>query len=105
MYKLIKTDGTTLGYTERVNYIKISTNGCYVFTEKESAIGVAYNSTPYNLLGHNDIENADTVIVKEEDIGVFAKSIEQNAANIDYLSMMAGIDFPVVTEEEVTLNE
>ena len=54
MYRIIKTDGTELGITD---------------TTKDNAIGVAFNSEPYNLYGHSDIENVDTVIVSKIDGG------------------------------------
>ena len=55
MYRIIKvSDGTEIGVTE--------------------AIGVAYNCIPYNLIGHDEIEGADTVVVSEIDGGaVLAK--------------------------------
>lgn len=68
MYILVTTKGVELGVTEEVRYIKRSDNGSFVRTDKEDAIGVAYDSQPYNLLGHEEIEGADTVIVKEADI-------------------------------------
>ncbi len=69
MFRIIKIDGTELGITDSVNYIKISANGCFAPTDKENAIGVAFQSTPYNLVGHEDIEGADTVIVSAIDGG------------------------------------
>ena len=47
MYRIIKIDGTELGITDSVNY---------------------------NLVGHEDIEGADTVVVSEIDGGQELKS-------------------------------
>jgi hypothetical protein len=69
MYQIIKINGTKVGITESVNYIKIHTNGCFVVTNKEDAIGVAYRGMTYNLVGHNDIIGAETVIISEIDLG------------------------------------
>lgn len=69
MYRIIKTDGTELGLTDDVRYIKINCNGTYVRATEKEAIGVAYRNTPYNLRGHNDIPDADTVIVIKIDAG------------------------------------
>lgn len=69
MYRIIKIDGTELGITDSVNYIKIGASGCYAAAAKEEAIGVAYNSVPYNLVGHAEIEGADTVVVSAVDAG------------------------------------
>ena len=56
MYRIIKIDGTELGITDSVNYIKIGESGSYINATETDAIGVAYNSEPYNLIGHDDIE-------------------------------------------------
>lgn len=74
MYRIIKIDGTELGVTDSVNYIKISENGCYTTATIENAIGVAFDSVAYNLVGHTEIENADTVVVSKIDSGYEMKS-------------------------------
>ena len=74
MYRIIKIDGTELGVTDSVNYIKISENGCFTNATAEDAIGVAFNSVAYNLVGHNEIEEADTVVVSKIDGGNEIKS-------------------------------
>ena len=63
MFRIIKIDCTELGITDSVNYIKIGESGDYATASEQDAIGIAFNSEPYNLLGHEDIEGADTVIV------------------------------------------
>ena len=63
MFRIIKIDGTELGITDSVNYIKIGESGDYATASEQDAIGIAFNSEPYNLLGHEDIDGADTVIV------------------------------------------
>lgn len=74
MYRIIKTDGTELGITDQVTYIKFGANGCFTNATVEDAIGVAFSSTPYNLFGHDEIEGADTVIVSQIDGGHEIKS-------------------------------
>ena len=69
MYRIITTDGAELGITEAVNYIKIHSNGCFVPTTQSEAIGVAFQNIPYNLLGHEEIVDAKTVVVSEVDGG------------------------------------
>lgn len=81
MFRIIKIDGTELGITDSVNYIKISANGCFVPTDKENAIGVAFQSTPYNLAGHEEIDGADTVVVSVIDGGAEVHNIT-NTINI-----------------------
>ena len=74
MYRIIKIDGTELGVTDSVNYIKISENGCFTNATAEDAVGVAFNSVAYKLVGHNEIEEADTVVVSKIDGGYEIKS-------------------------------
>lgn len=74
MYRIIKIDGMELGVTDSVNYIKISENGCFTNATAEDAVGVAFNSVAYNLVGHNEIEEADTVVVSKIDGGYEIKS-------------------------------
>ena len=74
MYRIIKIDGTELGVTDSVNYYKISENGCFTNATAEDAVGVAFNSVAYNLVGHNEIEEADTVVVSKIDGGYEIKS-------------------------------
>ena len=62
MYRIIKIDGTELGITDSVNYIKIGASGDLTNATETDAIGVAFNSEPYNLLGHDDIDGSDTII-------------------------------------------
>ena len=76
MYRIIKIDGTEFGVTDSVNYIKISENGCFTNATAEDAVGVAFNSVAYNLVGHNEIEGADTVVVSKIDGG---KIIQETA--------------------------
>lgn len=69
MYRIIKIDGTELGITDSVNYIRFGEGGCFTPTARENAIGVAFNSVAYNLVGHDEIEGAETVLVSEVDGG------------------------------------
>lgn len=69
MFRIIKIDGTELGITDSINYIKIGEGSCFTNATSSDAIGVAFRSVAYNLFGHNEIEGADTVIVSEFDSG------------------------------------
>lgn len=69
MYRIIKIDGTELGITDSVNYIKIGESGCFTNATSSDAIGVAFRGEAYNLFGHNEIEGRDTVIVSKFDGG------------------------------------
>lgn len=75
MYRIIKIDGTELGITDSVNYIKIGTSGSFIFATEKEAIGVAFNSVAYNLVGHAEIADAETVVVSSIDGGAEIHSI------------------------------
>ena len=91
MYKITKTDGADIGYTDSVIYIKIASNGCFIQTSKDDATGVAYDSTPYSLFGSAGIDGADEVVVIEQDSGQKIGTVElinadltETAANLLY---------------------
>ena len=68
MFRIITLDGKPIGVTEKVRYIKIHPhNGCFIEATKDDAIGIAYKSNPYNLIGHDKINDRPTVFVKEFD--------------------------------------
>ena len=76
MYRIIKIDGTELGITDSVNYIRYGDNGCFTPATREDAIGVAFKSVAYNLVGHEDIEGAGTVVVSEQELKSHQTTIE-----------------------------
>lgn len=59
MYKILSDKNQVLGYVDKPNYIKIK-NGDYVPSTPLEAIGINFQGTLYNLLGHSDIEGAST---------------------------------------------
>lgn len=87
MYLVIKTDGTELGMTDSVYYIKIGQSGSYAPCPAADAIGVAFNGTVYNLIGREDIADADTVVVVKCDAGELA-SHQQNLVDELILSAL-----------------
>lgn len=76
MYRIITLDGTELGMTDSVLYVKIGNSGSFTPCSVDEAIGVAFNSEPYNLVGHDEIEGAGTVVVAAVDGGEKVNSIE-----------------------------
>ena len=85
MYKIIDTkDGAVIGRTDTPLFIrKKETTGCYVQTNAESAQGVAYMGTAYNLQGKDGVGATDTVILVEFDSGTIADKTDENSAAID----------------------
>ena len=59
MYKILTDQNKLLGYVSQPNYIKKTTGG-YVPCAPVEAVGLTYQGTVYNLLGHSEIEGAST---------------------------------------------
>lgn len=81
MYRIITVDGVELGITDSVNYIKIGASGDFTNATKDSAIGVAFQGVAYNLIGHSEIADTNTVIVSSIDGGAEMYGIS-NTINI-----------------------
>ena len=65
MYRIIKvSDGTEIGVTDTIEFIRYGNSGCFVPADQKHAIGVAVNSVPYNLVGHDEIEGG-AVLAKQ----------------------------------------
>lgn len=77
MYRITNTSGELLGIVDTVHYIKIGASGDFAPTNKENAIGVALKGAAYNLIGHNEIANTDTVLVSAVDGGEYVTQQQQ----------------------------
>jgi len=83
MVQIIRvSDGKELGITDAPIYIKKG-NHCLTDATENDAIGVAYQSTPYNLLGHDEIEGAETVILSPIDVGSYIAQQRKAAEDTD----------------------
>lgn len=60
MYKILTDTNQVLGYVDKPNYIKLAENGDILPAVPVEAVGLNYQGTLYNLLGHNDIDGAST---------------------------------------------
>ena len=106
MDRIIRIDGTELGLTDEARYIKYGSCGQFVQTTRAEAIGVAFKNSVYNLLGHNDIAEAETVIVSrastaDELTAQKADLAEQkNVAAITFVSLTKKGDIDDVTASE-----
>ena len=106
MDRIIRIDGTELGLTDEARYIKYGSCGQFVQTTRAEAIGVAFKNSVYNLLGHNDIAEAETVIVSrastaDELTAQRADLAEQkNVAAITFVSLVEKGDIDEVTATE-----
>ena len=60
MYKILSDKNELLGYTEKPKYIKYNSKHDLIPSSPVEAIGLNFKGVVYNLLGHHDIENAET---------------------------------------------
>lgn len=60
MYKILSETNEVMGYVDKPNYIKIAENGDILPAAPVEAVGLNFQGTLYNLLGHSDIEGAST---------------------------------------------
>lgn len=105
MYQILK-NGQTIGYAEKPNYICRLDNGSWGLCTEREAEAIAFDEAVYPLQGKAEIDGAQTVLVTEVDRGRLMEEIQaKNAASIDYLSMMAGIDLPEEGETNGTQPE
>ena len=106
MDRIIRIDGTELGLTDEARYIKYGSCGQFVQTTRADAIGVAFKNAVYNLLGHNDIAEAETVIVSKAST---ADELTAQRADLDEQKNVAAITFVSLAEkgdiDEVTATE
>lgn len=96
MYKIITSDGTELGITDSVLFIKISPEGTYIEASEEEAVGIAFKGEAYNLPGHSEITGAKTATLTPITLGEFlqeqAERTARMQAGMDYIAMMADVD-------------
>ena len=106
MDRIIRIDGTELGLTDEARYIKYGSCGQFVQTTRANAIGVAFKNSVYNLLGHNDIAEAETVIVSRAST---ADELTAQRADLAEQKNVAAITFVSLAEkgniDEVTATE
>lgn len=98
---LFKINGITLALVENPNWVRVQKNGYYGLCEYQKASGVAINGTVYNLPGH-DIGGVSTVDFDFVENGTY---LLRQEANIDYLSMMTGVDLPSEDETQPVYDE
>lgn len=84
MYKILTDKNKTLGYAAQPNYIK-KTPGGYAPSAPVEAVGLTYQGTVYNLLGHSEIEGAPTAYASMVTDGEMVAQMNLTNANL-YLS-------------------
>ena len=91
MFRITRTsDGESLGMTEAPTYIKQAENGCYVLCPEPEASGIAFEGTPYHLLGRDTPESMadlETVMLDETDAGPMIAASHLLSSDIDGLTI------------------
>lgn len=75
MYRIIKIDGTELGITDSVNYIRYGDGGCFTTATRKDAIGVAFKSVAYNLVGMKILRVPILSLSQRSTVGKNSKAI------------------------------
>lgn len=90
MYRIVSvTTGAEIGVVDAVSYIKVGSSGSYTPATLEDATGVAVNSVAYDLMGHDEVNGADTVLVTKFDGGATVAE-QQRIINGLLISMLEG---------------
>lgn len=72
MYQIIK-DNAVMCYVDDPVFIRLHENGCYVAATEDEAQGISIQSTPYHILGREELPGAvATVVISKIDGGILA---------------------------------
>lgn len=85
MYRIVK-DGAALALIEAPTYVRQAGNGCFVLCQEAEAVGIAYGGAVYHLLGREDLEGAESVILEAVDAGAEIQAAGESATNNAKLS-------------------
>lgn len=108
MYEII-INGSLAALCDKPRYVKIKEDsGAYVETSHDEAIGIAVNSTVYNIDGREEIPDMPQAIVKKSDASeyIFKHGVKitenekrTNSAFIDVESALC--EFDATTDERI----
>ena len=99
MYRLYSASNENIGVTEKLNYVRLHANGCYVLCEEKEAQGIAFNGEVYSLGLANSFTDKPVVRVTKTDTAV---EIENNIATtgIAFVTMAEAGSIDAVTAAE-----
>lgn len=98
MYRIIKSNGETLGIAENLLFIKRKGVNIIGTTDKD-ATGISYLSTPYNLAGTEGVGVSETVSLCAVDGGVVASEVG-TVMSIAFVTLAERGDIDPVTAGE-----
>lgn len=93
MFRILKIDGTELGYADNVRYIKVGVNGSFVQTCAEDATGIAFNGEPYKL---------EDILISELDGGKLVAELNEELQNQIEMQTMTELAVTEIAEIQIT---
>lgn len=84
MYKILTDQNQLLGYVESPYYVKKAESG-YKPCAPVEAVGLNFQGTLYNLVGHNDIEDASTAyasMISDAEFNTMIKDSQQQTTDL-----------------------
>ena len=84
MYKILTDQNKLLGYVSQPNYIKKTTGG-YTPCVPVEAVGLNFQGTLYNLVGHSDIEGASAAyasMISDAEFNTMIKDSQQQTTDL-----------------------
>lgn len=99
MYSIVGNN-REVGIVETPTYILLQPNGFYALCKEGQAQGIVFDGAPYQLIGRPVMKDGlEEVCIVEVNAGarIIANQSDckANAANIDYMAMMTGVDIPI----------
>lgn len=92
MYRIIKADGTELGITDDVMYIRVKEDtGNFIPCLEEEAMGVAFEGVAYGLVDRTGIEGVEPVVVSKIDGGNSIFALQQGV--LDNTEMLLNMQY------------
>lgn len=88
MYRLYTVDDESIGATEKLNYIRLHDNGCFVLCDEKRAQGIAFNGQVYSIGGVYGLQDKPIVRIETVD----------TAVEVDKNYSLTGITFVTMAE-------
>ena len=77
MYQIIQ-DGQTIALVAEPVFITLSDSGCFIPATEDKARGIVIDSTPYHLLGREELNGLPTVMAIPVDGGTYLFGAQEN---------------------------
>lgn len=99
MFKIYTIDGTVIGVTEKLNYIRLHKNGSLVLCEEKGAQGIAFNGTAYSFGGEYGLADKPIIRIEYTDTAVELENTN-NTTGIAFVTLAESGSIDAVTAAE-----